>query len=130
MLRSYLREILCQIPDRSGLPSVVRGAGAVRSGLRSAVRGMLGVGWSTHCPASGVVNAYKMVAKTTVFMRTSCFSIRPEELHKWTTPTLRNAHLTNLPPRCSRSRLFSQAFSITSVLGIRRACSLTVHGFV
>src|SRR5262249_17258578 len=72
MLRSYLREILCQIPDRSGLPSVVRGAGAVRSGLPSAVRGVPGAGWSIHCAASGVANADKIVANTMVFMPTSC----------------------------------------------------------
>jgi hypothetical protein len=34
----------CQTPDRSGLPSAVRGGGAVRFGLPSLVRGMPGVG--------------------------------------------------------------------------------------
>ena len=34
-----LREILVQRPEKSGLPSGVRGAGAARSGLPSAVRG-------------------------------------------------------------------------------------------
>src|SRR5580692_9070918 len=40
-------------PERSGLPSAVRGAGAVRLGLPSAVRGMPGVGRLSHCAASG-----------------------------------------------------------------------------
>src|SRR5437773_12253065 len=39
-------------------------------------------------------------------------------------------YLLNFPPRCWRSRLFSQAFSMTSVFGIRRTCSFTVHGLV
>src|SRR5437762_3525291 len=68
-LRSYLSEILCHIPDRSGLPSAVRGAGAVRFGLPSAVRGMPGVGYVNHCAASGAVEAKKMIAKTTLFIR-------------------------------------------------------------
>src|SRR5213594_4089392 len=60
-LRSYLSEILCHKPDRSGLPSAVRGAVAVRFGLPSGVRGMPGVGYLTHCAVSGVVNADKMI---------------------------------------------------------------------
>ena len=52
MLRSYLNELLCHRPERSGLPSAVRGAGAVRFGLPSAVRGMPGVGCFSHCAAA------------------------------------------------------------------------------
>src|SRR5689334_14858462 len=37
-----------QSPERSGLPSEALGAGAVRFGLPSGVRGMPGVGWSSH----------------------------------------------------------------------------------
>src|SRR5947209_13238439 len=55
MLLSYLAKILCHRPERSGLPSAVRGAGAVRFGLRSGVRGMPGVGYFSHCAARGVV---------------------------------------------------------------------------
>src|SRR2546427_12162931 len=69
MLRSYFSEILCHRPDRSGLPSAVRGAGAVRFGLPSAVRGMAGVGCVTHCAASGGRSANKIVAKTKAFIR-------------------------------------------------------------
>src|SRR5438128_6314185 len=47
--------IHCHRPERSGLPSAVRGAGAVRFGLASGVRGMPGVGYFSHCAASGVV---------------------------------------------------------------------------
>src|SRR5688572_28154150 len=44
----------CQIPEKSGRPSGSRGAGALRFGLPSAVRGTPGVGRNTHCPdASG-----------------------------------------------------------------------------
>src|SRR6266571_9538108 len=68
MLRSYLSEILCHRPDMSGLPSAVRGAGAVRLGLPPGVRGMPGVGCFSHCAASGVVSADRMIAKTTVFI--------------------------------------------------------------
>src|SRR5438132_7635077 len=42
----FRSEILSHKPDRSGLPSAVRGAGAVRFGFPSAVRGMRGVGRS------------------------------------------------------------------------------------
>src|SRR5260221_85543 len=37
------------IPDRSGLPSVVRGAGAVKSDLPSGVLGTPAVGYGGHC---------------------------------------------------------------------------------
>src|ERR1700736_1725264 len=41
------------MPDRSGLPSAVRGAGADRFGLPSGVRGMPGVFIVSHCAAKG-----------------------------------------------------------------------------
>src|SRR5438132_14411445 len=82
MLRSYLSEILCHIPDRSGLPSAVRGAGAARFGLPSAVRGMPGVGCFNHCAPSGVVKADTRIAKAMVFipylLRTASTVIGPE----------------------------------------------------
>ena len=40
MLRAYFGEIRFHSPDRSGVPSGVRGAGAERFGLPSAVRGI------------------------------------------------------------------------------------------
>src|SRR5439155_6807162 len=44
----------CHIPERSGLPSPVRGAVADRLGLPSARRGTPAVGYVTHCaPATG-----------------------------------------------------------------------------
>src|SRR5438128_11421681 len=58
----------CHRPDRSGLPSAVRGAGAVRFGLPSAVRGMPGVGRSTHCAARGVTEAAKMITAVKIFI--------------------------------------------------------------
>src|SRR6516162_9773421 len=38
----------CQMPDRSGLPSAVRGGGAVRSGFPSAFFGILAAGYGGH----------------------------------------------------------------------------------
>src|SRR5438093_752716 len=55
MFCSYLAKILCHRPERSGLPSGVRGAGAVRFGLPSGVRGMPAVGYFSHCAGSGGV---------------------------------------------------------------------------
>src|SRR6266853_677559 len=68
MLAPYLAEILFHTPVRSGLPSGVRGAGAVRFGLPSAVRGIPGVRWCTHCAASGVTSTVKMVAGVKIFI--------------------------------------------------------------
>src|SRR5687767_3699121 len=42
----------CHRPDRSGLPSVVRGAGAARFGFPSGRRGMPGVGSFSHWASS------------------------------------------------------------------------------
>src|SRR2546425_10697221 len=42
-----------QRPDKSGLPSEVRGAGALRFGLPSGVRGTPAVGYGGHCAESG-----------------------------------------------------------------------------
>src|ERR1051325_4276206 len=39
----------CQMPERSGLPSASRGAGAVRFGFPSFVRGIPSVGHLNHC---------------------------------------------------------------------------------
>src|SRR5881396_788412 len=68
-LRSYFSELLCQIPDKSGLPSAVRGAGAARLGLPSALRGVPGVGYFSHCAVSGVASAAKMIGNMTRFIR-------------------------------------------------------------
>src|SRR3981081_637844 len=80
-LRSYLKEILCQMPERSGLPSAVRGAAAVRFGLPFAVRGVAGGGWVTHCAATGRVTAEKITTKTTVFIRDLLAYSRPGCFH-------------------------------------------------
>src|SRR6187549_1322595 len=42
-------DVLVHRPERSGLPSGARGAGAVRFGLPSAARGIPAVGWFNHC---------------------------------------------------------------------------------
>src|ERR1051325_10162302 len=49
-------------PLKSGLPSGPRGAGAVRFGLPSAVRGMPGVFRSSHCAPAGAVPIVNMSA--------------------------------------------------------------------
>src|SRR5256885_16819833 len=48
ILREYFGEILSHRPERSGLPSGARGAGAARFGLPSGVRGIPGVGGFNH----------------------------------------------------------------------------------
>src|SRR6266853_2920145 len=42
-----------QMPDKSGLPSAVRGAGASRFGSPAAVFGTHAVGYFTHCAPTG-----------------------------------------------------------------------------
>src|SRR5437899_1713170 len=44
----------CQIPERSGLPSGVLGAGALTSGCPLAVFAIRGVGYAAHCADSDV----------------------------------------------------------------------------
>src|SRR5712691_6407538 len=60
--------IMFHRPARSGLPSAVRGAGAVRFGLPSAVRGMPGVRYTAHCAASGGTNAAKVITAVKIFI--------------------------------------------------------------
>ena len=49
MLRRYLFECGFQMPERSGWPSFVRGAGAVRSGSPFAFSGIVLRTFSHHC---------------------------------------------------------------------------------
>src|SRR4051812_22589229 len=49
MLSRNLMPGTCQIPERSGWPFAFRGAGAARFALPFGSRGMLAVGWSSHC---------------------------------------------------------------------------------
>ena len=53
MLRWYFGDSLFHRPDRSGLPSGVRGAAALRFGFPSGERGVPGVGKSTFIEALG-----------------------------------------------------------------------------
>src|SRR5881397_2719973 len=68
MLREYFGEILFHSPERSGLPSGVRGAGAARFGLPSGVRGIPGVVWFNHSAASGALSATVSTAMREAFM--------------------------------------------------------------
>src|SRR5690242_9200378 len=58
MLRTYLFSFGSQMPDRSGLPSRVRGAGAERFTFPSVVRGMPVVGSFVHWPHSGAASRH------------------------------------------------------------------------
>src|SRR5215813_1885737 len=63
---SHLPLLVCQMPERSGWrPSGVLGAGALRFGLPSAVRGMFGVGNPIHC-AAAVADRSAQAAATSV----------------------------------------------------------------
>src|SRR5438105_13099521 len=63
---------MSQIPERSGLPSGVRGAGAVGLGLPSASRGTSAVGYLSHCAESVTDPAHSIAATpVTSFIVTS-----------------------------------------------------------
>src|SRR2546425_7725463 len=55
----------CQIPERSGLPSGVRGAGAFTSGWPVAVFGTRGVGYAADCADSDVEIAARIAVNHT-----------------------------------------------------------------
>src|SRR5712691_13537621 len=63
-----------QRPERSGLPSAVRGAGAARFALPSGVRGMAGVLYCAHCAGSGVISAANMNVVLKIFIGTNTSS--------------------------------------------------------
>src|SRR5262249_48247256 len=66
-----------QMPDKSGLPSAVRGAGAERFGLPSGKRGTPGVGWLIHCCAiAGADNAHTSSAAAIPMSRAFIVSLR------------------------------------------------------
>src|SRR6187431_2709550 len=56
---------VCQMPDKSTLPSAVRGAGPARSGFPS-FRGTSGVGYDGHWAANDAENASATAAATAV----------------------------------------------------------------
>src|SRR5258705_3904349 len=60
-----VRFVRIQMPERSGLPSAVRGAGALRFGLPSAPFGTPGFECSAHCADSDAEKAATMAADTT-----------------------------------------------------------------
>src|SRR5689334_4203634 len=57
------------VPDRSGLPSGTRGAGAAKLGLPSAVRGMFVCLTFSHCARAGAANNIPNSNKCVVFIR-------------------------------------------------------------
>src|SRR5215472_12593531 len=64
-----------QIPDKSGLPSAARGAGAFRFGLPSDVRGVPGSGMDSHCAAA--LSAIAHTKNANPSMRLPFVIIRP-----------------------------------------------------
>src|SRR5437773_5406182 len=56
-------------PDRSGLPSGDRGAGAERLGLPSAVRGTSACLTFSHCAKAGVADSIPTISQRTIFIR-------------------------------------------------------------
>src|SRR5215470_3552811 len=60
-------------PVKSGLPSAVRGAGAVRFGLPSVVRGIPGVGRFNHWAPTGIAKMAREIAVRKVRIQTSDF---------------------------------------------------------
>src|SRR6516225_5751549 len=66
--------LLCStshVPEKSGLPSAVRGTGADRFGLPSGVRGTPLVGWF-HCAASGTAKITNIAER--IFISRPCES--------------------------------------------------------
>src|SRR4029453_1593183 len=80
MLREYFGDTLFHRPERSGLPSAVRGAGAVRLGFPSAVRGIPGVGTFSHCANAGVAVHPAMTKYETKAKRARTFIDPPRDL--------------------------------------------------
>src|SRR6266436_1086793 len=64
MLSTKLLSAACQIPERSGLPSDALGAGAIRLGLPSGVRGVPGSGRLSHCARATPAIPNSMVIAT------------------------------------------------------------------
>src|SRR5207244_10739740 len=77
-----------QIPERSGLPSGVLGAGAERFGFPSRVRGIPGVGWRSHCAKSETLVEIK-IAKTKTDRATLASSCRKAD---WNYERLNSSH--------------------------------------
>src|SRR6185369_9595987 len=67
MLREYFGDTFNHRPERSGLPSGARGAGALRFGLPSAVRGRPAVGCVNHCAPSDTLNPTAIAAMSEGF---------------------------------------------------------------
>jgi hypothetical protein len=57
------------MPEKSALPSAVRGVGAVRFGFPSGVRGTPGVGYDDHCATTGDAAATHTAITTALIHR-------------------------------------------------------------
>src|SRR5262245_42435511 len=129
MLKEYPKPFSRHTPDRSGVPSAVRGAGAVRLGLPSGVRGRPGVEYLNHCAPSGALTAINSIVTIRRFIRPphsyqrSLSLVRNAtedeklrnggptlELRKWreTTRTGERTERAEGFPRISRRSLWSQ----------------------
>src|SRR5437899_9921419 len=69
MLKRYRGPAPLQTPDKSGLSSAVRGAGAAMSGVPSGWRGVPGVGYLSHCAAALVDSSDTKTARAAALDR-------------------------------------------------------------
>jgi hypothetical protein len=78
--RPHIVSAVSQMPENSGLPSGLRGAGAARLGLPSAVRGTPAVGYFSHWPNTvGDSTTRTVIATTRRAERTMKVRIRPSD---------------------------------------------------
>jgi hypothetical protein len=106
-----------QIPERSGLPSAVLGAGASKSGLPSAVLGTPAVGWGGHCPhsATALANTIARVFIVTDYPAKCAFTHRLALVFPSGSTTSRFALPPAPPPPCNRVARSSSALPTESL---------------
>src|ERR1700686_359976 len=76
----YLTPAVSQMPDRSGLPSAVFGAGADRFGFPSGVRGTPGVGEFSHCAESGT-HVERRTTKVRIYLKFSMLASSSKQVY-------------------------------------------------
>src|SRR5688572_21405380 len=100
---------LIQIPDRSGLPSAVRGAGAERFGLPSGPFGTFGVGCNGHCADSdedrAITSAPSAVQVSELFMQCSTWCARDQSTTSLRAASPAPAHHLSWRRECETSFL-------------------------
>src|SRR5947209_5561126 len=74
-----LGSAVVQIPEKSGLPSGMRGARAVMSTLPSGFRGTPAVGYFSHCAAKGVATMTKVASAARRERNGYCIGLRIQQ---------------------------------------------------